>query len=166
MSDPTKPDPAKRAGSRRKARLRAVELLFEAEARDLDPAELAAERSAELVKDLSAPQLTPYALLVLEGVRDHLDVVDQTISDHLRGDWSLNRLPAVDRSILRVAVWELLFAPDVPTAVAVDEALELAKDLSTDESPGFISGVLGRLVEWANQIRGASEAGGEALPAE
>ena len=137
-----------------------MELLFEAEARDLDPAELAAERSAELVKDLSAPQLTPYALLILEGVRDNLDVVDQTISDHLRGGWSLNRLPAVDRSILRVAVWELLFAPEVPAAVAVDEALELAKELSTDESPGFINGVLGQLVGLADEVRAAASADG------
>jgi N utilization substance protein B len=148
----------KRAGSRRKARRRAVELLFEAEARDLDPVELAAERSAELVKDLSAPQLTPYALLVLEGVRDNLPVVDQTISEHLR-DWTLGRLPAVDRSILRIAVWELLFAPDIPTAVAVDEALELAKELSTDESPAFINGVLGRLVGMAEEIRTSAASG-------
>ncbi|MGL6234249.1 MAG: transcription antitermination factor NusB [Segniliparus sp.] len=154
-------DPAKRAGSRRKARLRAVELLFEAEARDLDPAELAAERSAALVKDLSAPQLTPYALLILEGVRDNLDVVDQTIVDHLRGGWSLNRLPAVDRSILRIAVWELLFAPEVPAVVAVDEALELAKELSTDESPGFINGVLGQLVGLADEVRAGVPAGEE-----
>jgi N utilization substance protein B len=150
-------DLSKRAGSRRKARRRAVELLFEAEARDLDPAELAAERSAELVKDLSAPQLTPYALLVLEGVRDSLEVVDQTIIDHLRGGWTLQRLPAVDRSILRIAVWELLFATEVPTAVAVDEALELAKELSTDDSPSFINGVLGQLVALADQARSSVE---------
>ncbi|ADG98769.1 NusB antitermination factor [Segniliparus rotundus DSM 44985] len=150
-------DLSKRAGSRRKARRRAVELLFEAEARDLDPAELAAERSAELVKDLSAPQLTPYALLLLEGVRDNLDVVDQTIIDHLRGGWTLQRLPAVDRSILRIAVWELLFATEVPTAVAVDEALELAKELSTDDSPSFINGVLGQLVALADQARSSVE---------
>lgn len=134
-----------------------MELLFEAEARDLDPAELAAERSAELVKDLSAPQLTPYALLVLEGVRDNLEVVDQTIIDHLRGGWTLQRLPAVDRSILRIAVWELLFATEVPTAVAVDEALELAKELSTDDSPSFINGVLGQLVTLADQARSSVE---------
>lgn len=134
-----------------------MELLFEAEARDLDPAELAAERSAELVKDLSAPQLTPYALLLLEGVRDNLDVVDQTIIDHLRGGWTLQRLPAVDRSILRIAVWELLFATEVPTAVAVDEALELAKELSTDDSPSFINGVLGQLVALADQARSSVE---------
>src|SRR6202012_2892754 len=79
------------------------------------------------------------------------------ISSHLQG-WTLDRLPAVDRAILRVAVWELLHADDVPEPVAVDEAVELAKRLSTDDSPGFVNGVLGQVMLVTPQIRAASAA--------
>ena len=83
--------------------------------------------------------------------------------------WTLDRLPAVDRAILRVAVWELLYADDVPEPVAVDEAVELAKELSTDDSPGFINGVLGHLMLVTPQVRAAARAvrsGAAAAPEE
>ena len=88
---------------------------------------------------------------------DHRAHIDDLISAHLHG-WTLDRLPAVDRAILRVAVWELLHAQDVPEPVAVDEAVELAKQLSTDDSPGFVNGVLGQVMLVTPQIRAASQA--------
>jgi transcription antitermination protein NusB len=142
---------------RHQARKRAVDLLFEAEARGITPAEAAEAREtlAQNQSDVSA--LNPYTITVAQGVTQHSAHIDDLISTHLQG-WTLDRLPAVDRAILRVAVWELLHAEDVPEPVAVDEAVELAKHLSTDESPGFVNGVLGQLMLVTPQIRAASAA--------
>lgn len=139
-------------GSRRKARKRAVDLLFEAEARELTAAQVADERSALVGKSPDVEELNPYTVAVAHGVTEHAAHIDELISSHLQG-WTLSRLPAVDRAIMRVAVWELLHADDVPEAVAVDEAVELAKQLSTDESPAFINGVLGALMLVTPHIR-------------
>lgn len=154
---PDKKSSYKKLGARHKARRRAVDLLFEAEARDIDPAELLAERVSLSVRDESVAPVNPYTRVLVEGVADDLDRVDGTIESYLQ-DWTLSRLPAVDRAILRVAVWELFHANDVPPVVAVDEAVELAKALSTDDSPSFINGVLGRVVEVAPQVRAAAAA--------
>lgn len=142
---------------RHQARKRAVDLLFEAEARGLTPAEVAEGRSAlaEVNADVSA--LNPYTVTVAQGVTANTAHIDELITSHLQG-WTLERLPAVDRAILRVAVWELLHAEDVPEPVAVDEAVELAKELSTDDSPGFVNGVLGQVMLVTPQIRAASQA--------
>jgi len=150
----TKPKPDR---GRHQARKRAVDLLFEAEARGITPAEAAEAREAlaQVQSDVSA--LNKYTVTVARGVTQHAEHIDDLISTHLRG-WTLDRLPAVDRAILRVAVWELLHADDVPEPVAVDEAVELAKQLSTDESPGFVNGVLGQVMLVTPQIRAAAEA--------
>ncbi|AHH19320.1 N utilization substance protein B [Nocardia nova SH22a] len=147
----------KKLGARHKARRRAVDLLFEAEARDIDPADLVAERLELAGRDDQVAPVNPYTRTLVEGVADDLDRVDNTIESYLQ-DWTLGRLPAVDRAILRVAVWELFHATDVPPVVAVDEAVELAKELSTDDSPGFVNGVLGRIVTVADQVRAAAAA--------
>jgi N utilization substance protein B len=149
--------PARPAKGRHHARKRAVDLLFEAEARDLSPDEAVDVRTAlaEANPDVSA--LHQYTVAVARGVSEHLAHIDDLISSHLQG-WTLDRLPAVDRAILRVAVWELLYADDVPEPVAVDEAVQLAKELSTDESPGFVNGVLGHVMLVTPQIRAAAEA--------
>jgi N utilization substance protein B len=110
---------------------------------------------AQSQSDVSA--LNPYTVTVARGVTQHAAHIDDLISTHLQG-WTLERLPAVDRAILRVAVWELLHAEDVPEPVAVDEAVELAKHLSTDDSPGFVNGVLGQVMLVTPQIRAASDA--------
>ncbi|CAN5380554.1 transcription antitermination factor NusB [soil metagenome] len=146
-----------RSRGRHAARKRAVDLLFEAEARGVTPAETAAGRAAlaEAKPDIEA--LNPYTVSVARGVTEHGAHIDDLISSHLQG-WTLERLPAVDRAILRVAVWELLHAEDVPEPVAVDEAVELAKELSTDDSPGFVNGVLGQVMLVTPQIRAASQA--------
>src|SRR5690606_28030464 len=119
--------------------------------------EVASERNALVDKDPDLPLLNPYTVTVVHGVTEHLAHIDDLIASHLHG-WTLERLPAVDRAILRVAVWELLYADDVPEPVAVDEAVELAKQLSTEESPGFVNGVLGQVMLVTPQIRKAARA--------
>lgn len=142
---------------RHQARKRAVDLLFEAEARGLT-AEAVADGRAALAEDQEdVSPLNPYTVSVARGVTEHAAHIDDLISAHLQG-WTLERLPAVDRAILRVAVWELLHAEDVPEPVAVDEAVELAKELSTDDSPGFVNGVLGQVMLVTPQIRAAAAA--------
>jgi N utilization substance protein B len=142
---------------RHQARKRAVDLLFEAEARGITPAEAAQSREALAQSQSDVSALNPYTVTVARGVTQHAAHIDDLISTHLQG-WTLERLPAVDRAILRVAVWELLHAEDVPEPVAVDEAVELAKRLSTDDSPGFVNGVLGQVMLVTPQIRAASDA--------
>ncbi len=150
----TKPKPDR---GRHQARKRAVDLLFEAEARGITPAEAAESRELLAQSQSDVSPLNPYTITVAKGVTQHAAHIDDLISSHLQG-WTLDRLPAVDRAILRVAVWELLHADDVPEPVAVDEAVELAKHLSTDDSPGFVNGVLGQVMLVTPQIRAASAA--------
>lgn len=142
---------------RHQARKRAVDLLFEAEARGISAAEIADERNVLAQKNTDVAPLNAYTVTVAQGVSRHADHIDELLSAHLHG-WTLERLPAVDRAVLRVAVWELLHAQDVPAPVAVDEAVELAKQLSTDDSPGFVNGVLGQVMLVTPQIRAAAAA--------
>jgi len=142
---------------RHQARKRAVDLLFEAEARGMTPAEIATGRNALAGTQPDVTALNPYTVTVARGVTENRAHIDDLISAHLQG-WTLDRLPAVDRAIMRVAVWELLHADDVPAPVAVDEAVELAKQLSTDDSPGFVNGVLGQVMLVTPQIRAAADA--------
>ncbi|MEB3048694.1 transcription antitermination factor NusB [Mycolicibacter sp. MYC123] len=142
---------------RHQARKRAVDLLFESEARGLTPAEGAQLRAALAAEQPDVAALHPYTVTVANGVSTHSAHIDDLITSHLQG-WKLERLPAVDRAILRVAIWELLHAEDVPEPVAVDEAVKLAKELSTDESPGFVNGVLGQVMLVTPQLRAASRA--------
>jgi transcription antitermination protein NusB len=145
------------ARGRHQARKRAVDLLFEAEARGMTPAEVVDVRTALAEANPDVSPLYPYTAAAARGVSEHLAHIDDLITSHLQG-WTLDRLPAVDRAILRVAVWELLYAEDVPEPVAVDEAVQLAKELSTDESPGFVNGVLGQVMLVTPQIRAAAKA--------
>lgn len=129
-------------------------------------AEIADSRTTLAESDAETSGLNPYTVTVAHGVTEHAAHIDDLISAHLQG-WTLERLPAVDRAILRVAVWELLHAEDVPEPVAVDEAVELAKKLSTDDSPGFVNGVLGQVMLVTPQIRAAAAAvRGAAAPPE
>ena len=91
-------------------------------------------------------QLALRPVEVVEGVCAHLDRIDELIATHAHG-WTIGRMPAVDRALLRIGTWEILFNDDVPDAVAVDEAVDLARSLSTDESPTFVNGLLGRIVD-------------------
>jgi len=142
---------------RHHARKRAVDLLFEAEARDMSPGEVVDARTALAEAQSGVAPPPAYTVTVARGVGDNSAHIDDLISSHLQG-WTLDRLPAVDRAILRVAVWELLYADDVPEPVAVDEAVQLAKELSTDDSPGFVNGVLGHVMLVTPQVRAAAQA--------
>ena len=130
-------------GARSKARKRALDVLFEADQRRLAPMDVLAARIAEPGTEAALPQ---YSVDLVEGVLDQQGRIDELIETSAHG-WSLDRMPAVDRAVLRLGAWEILFNDDVPDAVAVDEAVELARALSTDDSPVFVNGLLGRLVE-------------------
>jgi N utilization substance protein B len=123
-------------GARSKARKRALDILFESEQRGLAAGETLADRQAA-----SDQGLNPYTVALVEGVRDHLGELDAAISAYSTG-WPLDRMPAVDRTILRLAVFELRYVDEVPTAVALDEAVSLARELSTHDSPSFVNGLL------------------------
>jgi transcription antitermination protein NusB len=125
--------------SRTKARKRAVDVLYEAEARGLDATATLAERVA-----LADPPVNDYTVELVEGVQANRARIDNILSGYAEG-WPLDRMPDVDRAVLRLAVYELLYRSDVPDAVAIDEAVELVKSLSTDESPRFVNGLLGRV---------------------
>ena len=130
-------------GARSKARKRALDVLFEADQRRTDPRELLTARIVEPGTEASLPQ---YSVDLVEGVLDQQERIDELIETYAH-EWSLERMPAVDRAVLRIGTWEILYNDDVPDAVAVDEAVELARALSTDDSPTFVNGLLGRLVE-------------------
>jgi N utilization substance protein B len=125
--------------ARSKARKRALDILFEAELRGLPTLELLSERQS-----VSEMPVQPYAADLVRGVATHSERIDELISWNLV-DWTLERMPAVDRNILRIGVYELLWAADVPDGVAISEAVALAQDLSTDNSPSFVNGVLARI---------------------
>lgn len=126
--------------ARSKARKRAVDLLYEADLRGADPVTTLAERVT-----LADPPISDYTIELVEGVSEHRQAIDELLSNYAEG-WTLDRMPGVDRAVLRVGLYELLFSTEVPDAVAIDEAVELAKALSTDESPRFVNGLLGRVL--------------------
>ncbi|MCQ9366891.1 transcription antitermination factor NusB [Brevibacterium sp. 50QC2O2] len=125
--------------SRSRARRRALEILFESEQRAMDEAELTQLRS----HDPDYP-MKPYAVEIVDGVVSHRDEIDELIATHAQG-WELDRLPAVDRALLRMGLWEILFNDSVDAKTAIDEAVSLARQYSTDDSPKFINGVLDRI---------------------
>ena len=125
-----------------------MDVLYEADLRGVDAVTLLAER----VGSPDVPPINDYTVALVEGVTAHRPRIDDLISEHAEG-WTLQRMPGVDRAVLRVGLYELLWAADVPDAVAIDEAVELAKQLSTDDSPRFVNGVLGRIAVIADQLR-------------
>lgn len=129
--------------ARSKARKRALDVLYEADQRGIDPARMLADRVAFSGTEAALPA---YALEIVQGVITHLARIDELVATYSHG-WTLERMPAVDRAVLRIGTWEILFNPDVPDAVAVSEAVELAHELSTDDSPSFVNGLLGRIAE-------------------
>ena len=129
--------------ARTKARKRALDLLFEAEQRQVNVGELLRQRLAGPVTE--AP-LSEFTGDLVSGVVEHWTQIDELIATYSQG-WTLARMPAVDRSILRLGAYEVLYSTDVPEAVAISEWVGLATELSTDDSPKFVNGLLGRLVE-------------------
>jgi N utilization substance protein B len=135
-------------GARSKARKRAVDLLFEAQLRRVDPVTLLADR----VGSPDVPPVNDYTVTLVEGVQAQLSRIDELLAEHSEG-WTLDRMPAVDLAVLRLGLYELLWATDVPDPVAIDEAVQLAKMLSTDDSPRFVNGLLGRIATIADRLR-------------
>ncbi|MEO8107283.1 MAG: transcription antitermination factor NusB [Actinomycetes bacterium] len=126
-------------GARHKARKRALDILFEADQRGQSIDAVLTERAAR-----GEGIGNPYTQTLVSGVVKHRTEIDELIQAHSI-DWTLDRMPAVDRSLLRLATFELQWGVDIAPAIAIDEAVELAKELSTDDSPAFVNGVLGRI---------------------
>jgi N utilization substance protein B len=126
--------------ARTKARKRALDVLFASELRSENPVE-ALERA---IAEGEGPT-NQYTATLVRGVAEHQARIDELLASYSEG-WSLSRMPAVDRNVLRLGVFEILYADDVPDAVAVTEAMTLVRELSTDESPAFVNGVLGNIV--------------------
>jgi N utilization substance protein B len=135
--------------ARTKARKRAVDMLYESDLRGTDAVQTLAERIA-----LADPPVNDYTVQLVEGVNEHRLRIDEILSEFAEG-WTIERMPGVDRAVLRVGVYELLWRADVPDAVTIDEAVELVKSLSTDESPRFVNGVLARVLRDAPPITAA-----------
>jgi len=138
--------------ARSKARKRALDILFEAELRSEPVLDVLAERIA-----MASPPVSAYAAELVRGVAAHQPRIDELISKYAEG-WTLDRMPTVDRNVLRIGVYELLWAPDIPDAVAISEAVLLSRDLSTDASPTFVNGLLARLLDLKPTLQEAKDA--------
>jgi N utilization substance protein B len=137
--------------ARTKARKRAIDILYAADIRQTTipqslamEAERAANEPARMVSWL-------YARDIVDGVVENRDEIDELIETYSQG-WTLSRMPTIDRAILRIGIWEILYNDAVPHAVAIDEAVEAAKVLSTDDSAGFVNGLLGRIAQTAPSV--------------
>jgi N utilization substance protein B len=129
-----------RSSTRSKARKRALDILFESELREVDPITTLEERTAA-----GHPPVREYTAELVRGVANHASEIDERISACLAPGWTLPRIPRVDRNVLRIAVYEIDYG-QMPDAVAVSEAVQLVSELSTDESPAFVNGVLRAVV--------------------
>jgi N utilization substance protein B len=131
--------------ARRKARKRALDVLYEADIRDLPPVDVLATYLQRIA--VPHPEHLPYAVSLVEGVASHQGRIDELIASYAEG-WTLERMPVVDRNLARIAVHELLYVDEIDDAVAISEAVELAKQMSTDDSPRFLNGVLARIADY------------------
>ncbi|MCW4459546.1 transcription antitermination factor NusB [Microbacterium sp. MPKO10] len=137
--------------ARSKARKRAIDILYSADVRQQAPADALAAEAARAASEPAREASWLYARDIVDGVIESWAEIDEQIETYAQG-WTIARMPAVDRAILRIGVWEILHNPDVPTGVAVNEAVESAKSLSTDESAGFVNGLLGKIAEAAGAL--------------
>jgi len=132
--------------SRRKSRRRALDVLYQADLRDLPISTVLADTLSRMGTEV--PDHMRYAVQIIEGVDERLARIDELIASYAEG-WTIDRMPVVDRNICRIAVFELLYRDDVDDAVAISEAVALAGDLSTDSSPRFVNGLLDRIAQYA-----------------
>jgi N utilization substance protein B len=135
--------------ARTKARKRALELLFEAEQRGVNVGSLLEERVAVPTTQHPLPE---YAVALVRGVLDHWAAINEVLTTYSQG-WSLERMPSVDRAAMRLATWEIVWNDEVPDNVAISEAVSLVQDLSTDDSPRFVNGLLARVAEVKDMVR-------------
>ena len=134
--------------ARRKARKRALDVLYEADLRDLPPGQVMTTYEDRIEKP--RPDHLDYMISLVEGVAKNLDRIDELIASYAEG-WTIDRMPVVDRNLARIAVYELLYVGEIDDPVAISEAVELAKQMSTDDSPRFLNGILGRIAEFASR---------------
>lgn len=121
-------------------------MLFQADVRGVDLAEIVAAEAKRAAGEPDRMGSWLYAREIVDGVSDHREEIDELIASYAQG-WTIDRMPNVDRALLRLSAWEILHNDEVPAAVAIDEAVELAKEYSTDDSGRFVNGVLGRIAE-------------------
>jgi N utilization substance protein B len=136
--------------ARSKARKQALDILFESDIRGCVALDILVSRDV-IEEGPDARPIREYTREIINGVSDHRRKIDELIATYAQG-WDMDRLPAVDRSILRIGIYEIIWANSLPDAVAIDEALTLAKELSTDESAGYIHGVLGKIASIKESI--------------
>ncbi len=129
--------------ARSKARKQALDILFEADIRGANPLDILQSKDIQ-EEGPDARPTREYTKTLIAGVGEHRRKIDELISTYAQG-WDMDRMPRVDRNILRLAIYEILWCTEVPDAVAIDEALELARSLSTDDSAAYVHGVLGRI---------------------
>jgi len=132
--------------ARRKARKRALDVLYQADLRSEPRATVLSAYVANLEEP--KPGYLPYTVRLVEGVEDHSARIDELLSSYAEG-WTLERMPVIDRNLARIAVYELLYNDEIDNPVAITEAVELAETLSTDDSPRFLNGILGRIADYA-----------------
>ncbi len=126
--------------ARSKARKRALDVLFECEVRGLPLGQTLDERVIA-----GEPPVNEYTVHLIRGISEHQARLDELVATYAQG-WTIDRMPTVDRNALRIGIYEILYVDDIPDAVAVSEALKLVRDLSTDESAGYVNGVLGNIL--------------------
>ena len=137
--------PKSKMPARRKARKRALDVLYEADLRSEPIQKVLASALGRI--EPPPPAHLPYAVSLVEGVAAHVDRIDELISSYAEG-WTLERMPVIDRNLARIAVYELLYVDEIDDAVAISEAVELAKQMSTDDSPRFLNGILARIADY------------------
>ncbi|CAM5298767.1 transcription antitermination factor NusB [Streptomyces roseoverticillatus] len=138
--------------ARSKARKRAFQILFEADQRGITVQNVLADWIRHSRSDDRQPPVNEYTMQLVEGYAEHVARIDELISTYAV-DWDLDRMPVVDRNIVRLGAYELIWEDGTPDAVAIDEAVQLAKEFSTDESPAFVNGLLGRFKELKPGLR-------------
>ncbi|MFJ8676211.1 transcription antitermination factor NusB [Streptomyces sp. NPDC093589] len=138
--------------ARNKARKRAFQILFEADQRGVDVQSVLADWMRHARTDPRQPPVNEYTLQLVEGYADHTRHIDELIWTYAV-DWDLDRMPVADRAIVRLGAYELIWVDETPDAVAIDEAVQLAKEFSTDDSPAYVNGLLGRFKELKPGLR-------------
>lgn len=133
-------------GARTKARKRAIDVLYGADLREIS---LNAAIAIEAERAKAEPDRWAswtYAREIIEGIAEHGDEIDELIETYAQG-WTINRMPVLDRAIVRIGIWEVMFNSEVPDGVAISEAVEAAQEFSTEDSAGFVNGLLGRIAQ-------------------
>ncbi|MGK5630636.1 transcription antitermination factor NusB [Streptomyces sp. URMC 123] len=138
--------------ARNKARKRAFQILFESDQRGAPVRTVLADWMRLARTDDRQPPVSEYTMQLVEGYAEQAERIDDLLATYSVG-WTLDRMPVVDRNVLRLGAYELIWEDDVPDAVVIDEAVQLAKEFSTDESPAFVNGLLGRLKDLKPTLR-------------